>query len=174
MVVLVILAGVVSCGGDAGGSADGDVAESAAGGLAICDVLSDEEVTQVLAGHDGGIVTSAGGSLVDGVDVYRCSYTAQREGVSDFDLLTVVVTTAANAELFDGVRPAAEPKRDTYSNFAVIDAGDGGYTYGDPDEMMVDVWQGTTAVTFELEADDAASHTDSLVALAVIVLSRTN
>jgi hypothetical protein len=177
--LMALLAGVACGGGDAGRTAGRDTGSTAgeaseATGLAVCDLLSDEEVTQVLPGHDGGIVTSAGGSLVEGIDVFRCSYTARKEGTAAFDLLNASVTVAATAELFDQVRPDAGAKRDAYDNFAEIVAGDGGYTYGDPDEMMVDVWQGTTAVALELVAADAASHTDRLVALAAIALSKAN
>jgi hypothetical protein len=177
--LMALLAGVACGGGDAGRTAGGGAGRTAgeaseATGLAVCDLLSDEEVTQVMPGHDGGIVTSAGGSLVEGIDVYRCSYTARKDGIAAFDLLNVSVTVAATAELFDQVRPDADPKRNAYDNFAEIESGDGGYTYGDPDEMMVDVWKGTTAVALELVAADAASHTDRLVALAATALSKAN
>lgn len=168
--VIAAVAGLTACGGgDSGGSVEGD--GSVGDGLAVCDLLTDAEVAEVLPDHDGGIVTAEGGSLIEGIDTYQCSYTTQGEEPTDFDLLTVIVNVAATPELFEQVRPAAGAKRDIYDSFAEIQAGDGGFTYGEPDDTMVDVWQGTTLVSLELLSDDAGTHTDRLASLASAALA---
>lgn len=170
--VIATVAGLAGCGGgDTGGSA-GDEAEATGGdGLAVCDLLTDAEVAGVLPDHDGGIITADGGSLIEGIDTYQCSYTAQGDDATDFDLLTVIVNVAATPELFDEVRPSPGAKRDIYDNFTEIQAGDGGFTYGEPDDTMVDVWQGTTLVSLELLSDEAGMRGEQLVALASTALA---
>jgi hypothetical protein len=44
--------------------------ERAPGALEPCALLSAEEVSTVLPGHDGGFVAKDGGSLVDGINTY--------------------------------------------------------------------------------------------------------
>jgi hypothetical protein len=39
-----------------------------------CELLTSEQVTTVLPGHDEGYVAKDGGSLIEGVDSYQCSY----------------------------------------------------------------------------------------------------
>lgn len=158
-IAVVALAG---CGGGADDT-EGDTAADSA--LAVCDLLADADVSQVLPGHDGGIVTADGGSLIEGVDTWQCSYTAQGGDPADFDLLTVVVTRASTPEQFEQVRPSAAAKRETYSQFSETEAGDG-YVYGEANDTMVDIWQGTTLVTIELVADDAAQRATQLILLA--------
>jgi hypothetical protein len=164
------VAGFTACGGGADSSGDGAGA-TAGDRLAVCDVLADAEVAEVLPDHDGGIVTADGGSLIEGVDTYQCSWTARGEDPADFDLLTVTVTIASTPALFDEVRPAAGVRRDTHDDFSEIQAGDGGFTYGEPDDRMVDVWQGTALVSLELVSDEAGTHADRLVSLATTALA---
>jgi hypothetical protein len=167
-----LIATVAALTGCGGGNAGGDEAATAgAAGLAVCDLLTDAEVAEVLPGHDGGIVTADGGSLIEGVDTWQCSYTAQGEDATDFDLLTVTVNVATTPELFDEVRPTPAVKRETYDNFTEIQAGDGGFTYGEPDDMMIDVWQGTTLVSLELRSDEAGTNGEQLVSLASAALA---
>jgi hypothetical protein len=163
-----VLGGLAACGGGADGASD---SEDAGDGLAVCELLTDAEVAEVLPDHDGGIVTADGGSLIEGVDTWQCSYTARGANAADFDLLTVIVTVASTVELFAEVQPTAGVKRDIYANFTEIQAGDGGFSYGEPDDTMVDLWQGTTLVSLELASDDAAAHADRLVTLASAVLA---
>jgi hypothetical protein len=168
----IAVAGFTACGGgDADSSAEDDAGAAAGDRLGVCDLLADAEVAEVLPGHDGGIVTADGGSLIEGVDTYQCSWTARGEAPADFDLLTVTVTIASTPELFDEVRPAAGVRRDVHDDFGEIDAGDGGFTYGEPDDRMVDVWQDATLVSLELVSDEAGTHADRLISLATTALA---
>ncbi len=139
-------------------------------GLAICDLLTDEEVASVLPGHDGGMVASSGGSLMEGVDSYQCSYSAVHG--EDFDLTTVIVTVASTAELFEQVKPTASVKRDIYDNFSELQVADGGFSYGESDDMKVEVWKGTSLVSVNLMSADAGSQAEALVGLASTLVER--
>jgi len=170
-----ILAGLVlalvGCGsGDAGADSAEDTSPS--GGLEVCGLLLPDEVTALLPGHDGGVETRSGESLVEGTSVYQCSYTAQGAGPADLHLLTLTATVASTPDVLAEVRPAAETRRDRYEIFSEVDAGDGGFSYGDAGDFMVDVWQGARLVSIELAVSGAADREDDLVALAVAALSR--
>jgi hypothetical protein len=159
-----------SPGGDAEtDSAAGDVAPA---GLAVCDLLMADEVTGLLPGHDGGVETRSGESLVQGASMYQCAYTSRGTEPADFDLLTLTVTVAATAEALAEVRPVAGDRSARYGIFREIQAGEGGFAYGDAGDFMVDAWQGSSVVSLELVVDGAADREDDLVALAVAALSR--
>jgi hypothetical protein len=72
-------------------------------GLDVCTLLSSDQVSMVLPGHDGGSVTHSGGSLLKGVDAYQCSYS--RIADNDFRLLTVILNVASTDELFAEIKP---------------------------------------------------------------------
>jgi hypothetical protein len=46
--------------------------------IAPCDLLTAEQVATVLAGSDEGMAVKTGGSMIDGVDAYQCSYSNTR------------------------------------------------------------------------------------------------
>ena len=51
-----------------------------------CELLTSEKVTTVLPGHDKGYVAKDGGSLIEGVNTYQCSYSND-----NYDLFTVII-----------------------------------------------------------------------------------
>ena len=170
LMFLFVLCAVAACGD---GAAEGDPVQTAAAegdGIAICDLLTDAEVSGVLPGHDGGDVAKSGGSMVAGVDSYQCSYSAVQG--SEFNLMTVIVTVASSAELFDSIKPTASVTREIYDNFREIQIADGGFLYGAPDDMKVDAWKGASVISLELMTPQAESHGDALVALASTVAAK--
>lgn len=171
LIVASMALAAIGCGsGDAGSDSAAEAAPSS--GLDVCGLLMPDEVTALLPGHDGGVETRSGGSLVEGTSVYQCSYTAQGAGPADLHLLTLTATVASTPEVFAEVRPAAEARRDRYEQFREVDGGDGGFSYGDAGDFMVDIWQGARLVSIELVVSGAADREDDLVALAVAALSR--
>ena len=157
---------VSGCGGD-GASEE---TPASGGGIQICDLLTDEEVSTALPNHDEGFVASSGGSLMEGVDTYQCSYSAQ-EG-ERYDLMTVIVTVGSDPEQFeDWIRPSRSSK-EAYGNFRELEITDGGFLYGEPEDMKVDVWEGTTLISLNLMAPGAESRSGALVELASRIVAK--
>ncbi len=78
----------------------------AATGMDPCALLSDAQVAEVLPGAKAGMNTHSGGSLIDGVDAYQCTW------INDSaDMLTVILNVARNAERFADIRPGDGVRR---------------------------------------------------------------
>jgi len=82
------------------------------------------------------------------------------------------VTVASTDELFESIKPTASVMRDIYDNFREVDVADGGFVYGEPDDMTVDAWKGRAVISLELMTPDAETHADDLVALASTVAAK--
>ncbi|OGU76341.1 MAG: hypothetical protein A2V93_06340 [Ignavibacteria bacterium RBG_16_34_14] len=90
------------------------------GDIVPCELLTAEQVETVLPGSDEGYTTMSGGSLMEGVDSYQCSYTNDK-----FDLFTVIVHVAVTGKDFDWIKPK-ESIRDSYEDARDLNIGDGG------------------------------------------------
>lgn len=155
------------------GDGSGQDAQTAADGsdIEVCDLLTDEQVSSVLPGHDGGFVAASGASMSEGISSYQCSYSAHRPG--DFDLLTLVLTIASDPEDFEQwVKPSRFSREEGYPDLRDLEIGDGGMLFGDPDDVEVEVWKGLTLISLALMAPGAKSRSDALVDLAAVVAAK--
>jgi hypothetical protein len=154
-----------------GGRGDGKdaprpVATDSGGGGAVqpCQLLGAEQVATVLPGHDEGFVAKEGGSLIDGVDAYQCSYSNP-----DGDLLTVILNVAVDGERFEKIKPSGFAMG---SGARKLDVADGGWLRGEEDDMKATVLKGHTVIDLELLASDAGQRKDALVDLARAVAAK--
>ena len=159
------------CGGGSGPAPATIASEAADDGdgdsFGICRMLTTEQVASVLPGHDGGMVTSAGGSLIEGVDSYQCSYTAMRE--SDVDLLTVVVTIAPDDALYEQIKPSGF----AFDDEDAIDVGNGGWVKDDvPGEFGVVAKKNRAVLRLDLMAGDAQGKSAEMLTLAQAVAAK--
>jgi hypothetical protein len=133
--------------------------------IAPCDLLTAEQVATVLAGSDEGMAVKTGGSMIDGVDAYQCSYSN-----TDLDMLTVTIHVATDNTLFTEIEPR-RPMSELYDEIREIEVGEGGWLYGDPTEMKLTASQGDAVIELELMTADAGESGDALVALGDAVVS---
>ncbi len=126
-------------------------------GLKPCELLTNDQVTTVVPRHDGGFQVHAGGSLIQGVDAYQCSYSNE-----SLDLLTVILNVAVDDRRFSQIKP--DPS--AYGKATKLDIADGGWLRGEDDDMKVTVLRGRTVIDLELLAADAREKTDAIVELA--------
>jgi len=171
--LLVALLAVFACGGSDRTPEADDTVTADPNALQICELLTDDEVSTVLPGHDGGMVASSGGSLVDGIDTYQCSYTAFRDG--DPGLMTVIVSVAASEELFETIKPNASMHRD-FGGFREVEiAGGGGFVWlQPPGDLTVTAWKGWSEIELQLMVDESETHADALHALTSVVAAKIN
>jgi hypothetical protein len=171
--VVIVSLSFTACGGGNSGGAEsekGVASESPSGstGIAPCELLSADQVATVLANSDEGFVAKAGGSLIEGVDSYQCSYSNP-----DTDLFTVILTVAVDDERFEDIEPNPSTRRDMFpDSFREVDVGDRGWVSGQPDDMKLTAIQGRTVIDLELMASDAGEKTDALIALGVAIASQ--
>jgi hypothetical protein len=166
-----ILLGIVlaGCGSDSDvPSANGAaVAAEDTDSFGICRMLTDEQVTTVLAGHDGGEVTHSGGSMMDGVDSYQCSYTS--EANDQYSVLALVVSVASNPELLAKLRPSDF----LYSEDNRPEIADGAFVNDKMDgELGVTVIKGLHKIDLDLSSEDAHSRKQALLELAASVAGK--
>jgi hypothetical protein len=169
-----LLAGVVALAACSSGRSAARAAEekpgaeaTEAGGPAAlqpCRLLTGEQVARVLPEHDDGFVAKQGGSLIEGVDAYQCSY-SNPPG----DLLTVILNVAADAERFEKIKPSGFAMG---SDAKALEVADGGWLRGEADDTKVTVLKDLTVIDLELLAADAGQKTEALVELARQVASR--
>jgi len=131
-----------------------------------CKLLTSEQVTTVLPGHDDGFTANAGGSLMEGVDSYQCSYTNDK-----YDLFTVIVHVATNQEQFDWIKPKKSIS-EMYEDAVKLSVGDGGWLYGEQDDMKLKASIGYTVIELELMSQNAGEKGDAMVGLAKILISK--
>lgn len=134
--------------------------------IAPCELLTAEQVATVLADPDEGMAVKTGGSMIEGVDAYQCSYSN-----ASHDLLTVTVNVATDNTLFTEIEPR-RPMSELYDEIREVEVGDGGWLYGDPTEMKLTASQGDAVIALELMTADAGGSGDALVALGEAVASR--
>jgi hypothetical protein len=158
-----LVLGVVGCGGKPGGSAADTAAQAGAADLKPCQLLTADQVTTVLPGHDEGFVAHAGGSLVEGVDAYQCSYTD-----STSNILTVVVNRAADDARFETIKPDHVGEPDVQK----VGVADGGWVWGDDDDWKVQAVRGRSVIDIELMAPHAKQKSDQLVGIAGVVAAQ--
>ena len=136
------------------------------GGIEPCELLTSEQVSTVLPGHDEGYVAHSGGSLIEGVDSYQCSYSD--EGLS---LFTVILHVAVDKKRFDEIKLDPSTYRMDKS-VRELKIGDGGWLYGEPDDMKLKAEKGFTVLEFELLAKNAGDKKDKLVELASSIMKK--
>jgi hypothetical protein len=156
------------CGGEGKGTAaeqESAAVESAGGpGLDVCSLLSSEQVSTVLPGHDGGTVTHSGGSLLKGVDAYQCSYAKIAD--NDIYLLTVILNVASTDELFAEIKPTGSEGEEA------IPLGDGGWSRGDKKNWKITVMKDRTVIDLELIAPTAQEQSAQLLELARTIVGK--
>ncbi len=141
-------------------------ANRASEAIAPCDLLTTEQIATVLTGSDEGMAVTTGGSMIEGVDAYQCSYSN-----TDLDLLTVTVHVATDNTLVSEIEPR-RPMSELYDEIREIEVGDGGWLYGDSAEMKLTASQGDAVIELELMTADAGESSDALVALGDAVASQ--
>lgn len=163
---------LAGCGGPAEApsapTASAPVAEDDDGdSFGICRMLTAEQVASVLPGSDDGMVASAGGSLIEGVDSYQCSYTAVHG--TDMGLLTVIVTVAPNDELYEKIRVTGF----AFDDDDAVAVGDSAWKKDDSaDEFEVVVNKGRSVLRLGLMSADARSRSEQMLALARVVAGK--
>jgi hypothetical protein len=130
------------------------------GAIDPCALLDGEQVTSVLPGHDGGSIIQQGGSLLQGVDAFQCSWMAIAG--DDVRLLTLILNVASTDALFEQIRPSGFAREDD----APVTLGDGGWSGGEPDRWKVTVMKGRTLIDLELSVPAADRQSARLVELA--------
>lgn len=164
---------MAGCGGKEEASGAGSDATTAAvnGGdddadRGPCALLSGEQVTTVLPGHDGGSVMHSGGSLIKGVDSYQCSYT-RVEG-TDAQMFIVIVHKAADDAAFDAIKPGTSLHEDDEA----VQVGDAAWVYGDAQDLKLKMLKGQSIVELELMTPDAATRKGAVVELARVLAGK--
>lgn len=173
---LVVSAVLPGCGGggeterNAGEETPREETEASKGGsgIAPCELLSAAQVATVMSGADEGYVAADGGSLIDGVDSYQCSYSNP-----DTDLFTVILTIAESGERFEDIEPNPSLSRQMYPEaFREIQVGSGGWLAGEADDMKLTAVKGYAVIALELMAPDAGAKGDALVDLASAIAAK--
>ncbi len=133
----------------------------------VCRLLTAEQVARVLPGSDGGSVTHGGGSLIEGVDSYQCTYAAARD--ADVDLLTLIVTVAPDAALFERI----EVSGFAFDDDDAVAVGDSGWKRDDSaDEFEVVANKGRSVLRIALMAEGAQGKSEPMLALAQAVAAK--
>ena len=101
-----------------------------------------------------------------GVDSYQCSYSDEA-----YNLFTVIVHVAATKDDFDWIKPR-ESIGDDYKDARKLTAGDGGWLYGSPDDLKVEIVKGFTVIELNLSLENAGEKGDALVELAKILINK--
>jgi hypothetical protein len=141
-------------------------AKQASGAIAPCDLLTAQQIATVLADPDEGMAVKTGGSMIEGVDAYQCSYSN-----ANHDLLTVTVHVATDNTLFTEIEPR-RPMSELYDEIREIEVGDGGWLYGDLTEMKLTASQGDAVIELELMTADVTESGDALIAVGDAVASQ--
>ena len=159
----IILAG---CGadGDATSAIGAAAAAEEADSFGICQMLTDEQVDTVLTDHDGGEVAHAGGSMMEGVDSYQCSYTSDTD--DGYSVLALVVSVASSPELLARIRPS----NFLYGEDDRVDIADGAFVNDKMDgELGITVIKGLHKIDLDLSSEDAHSLRQEMLGLAATV-----
>lgn len=170
---LVISTMVLACGGGEetpstaiSTTNSSNVASRSSEAIDPCDLLTAEQVATVLTGSDEGMAVKTGGSMIEGVDSYQCSYSN-----TDLDLLTVTIHVATDNILFTEIEPR-RPMSELYDEIREIEVGDGGWLYGGPTEMKLTAGHGDAVIELELMTAGAGESGGALVALGDVVASQ--
>jgi hypothetical protein len=163
--LILLFSFILACGNE-GRNKDLEEENPGSSEIVPCELLTIEQVKTVLPGSGEGFTASSGESLMKGVKSYQCSYSDEK-----YHLLTVIVHVASAKEDFDWIKPR-ENIGDDYKDARKLNIGDGGWLYGDPEDMKVKVVKGYTVVELNLSSDDASEKGDSLIELASIVVKK--
>lgn len=157
-IVLLLAALLVACQPQGDTAQAGPAAtEAGGGGLRPCELAPQPLVQAVLPEADAGSTQQAGGSLIQGIDSYQCSF-VNRSG----DLLTVIVHVAQGAELFKELA-IGSAVRDSYRR---VDIGDEGWVQSSADEIKLKAVKKLQRIELNLLAAGAAGREAQLVELA--------
>jgi hypothetical protein len=149
-----------------GVSKDQNIANENFEDINLCELLSKDQVETVLPGADEGYTAARGESLMKGVKSYQCSYNNDK-----YDLFTVIIHVASSEKDFDWIKPKKNI-RDSYEDAKELKIGDGGWLYGNPDDMKVEVSKGFSVIQLELSCENAKEKSDALVELAQILVKK--
>jgi hypothetical protein len=133
------------------------------GDIKPCELLTPAQVSTVLPKADKGFVAANGESLIPGVKSYQCSYVNP-----ETHLLTVVVTVAADDASFAKIAPSAS----SHEDHRKVAVGDGGWVFGDPNDLKVEAVKGRTLIDLHVMAPGAQQKADQLVELARAVAKK--
>ena len=137
--------------------------EAGGGGLRPCELAPQPLVQAVLPEADAGSTQQAGGSLIQGIDSYQCSF-VNRSG----DLLTVIVHVAQGAELFKELA-IGSAVRDSYRR---VDIGDEGWVQSSADEIKLKAVKKLQRIELNLLAARAAAREKPLIDLTRAIAQR--
>ncbi|MGE5805526.1 MAG: hypothetical protein ACM34M_07015, partial [Ignavibacteria bacterium] len=62
--------------------------------------------------------------------------------------------------------------RESYEDAKKLQIGDGGWLYGNPDDMKVEVAKGFSVIQLELSSDKAKEKGNALIELAAILVKK--
>ncbi|MGE5861236.1 MAG: hypothetical protein ACM34J_11820 [Ignavibacteria bacterium] len=157
---------VVSGNASKNGELIEDTKNLTANDLVPCELLTAEQVETVLPGSDEGYTAASGNSLMEGVKSYQCSYNNDK-----YDLFTVIIHIASSEKDFEWIKPK-KSIRESYEDAKKLQIGDGGWLYGNPDDMKVEVAKGFSVIQLELSSDKAKDKGNALIELAAILVKK--
>lgn len=123
--------------------------------IAPCELLNSEQVESVLPGHDSGYSPLTGGSLIDGIKSYQCTYTNDQS-----EILLVILHVAADKQKLEWI------KSHTVSLTKEINIGDGGWISSDSTEIKLVATKGLKVIKLNLISLQAEQKKDKLIKLA--------
>jgi hypothetical protein len=142
-------------------SEDGAGKDTFGDDIAPCNLLKSEQVEGILPGHDGGHSPLSGGSLMDGIDSYQCTYTNDQS-----EILLVLLHVAADKAKLDWI------KSHSVSLTKEISIGDGGWISTDATEIKLVATKGLKVVKLQLISSKAEQKNDRLIELASDLLEK--
>ncbi len=142
-------------------SEDNSGKDKSGGDTAPCELLNSEQVESILPGHDEGYSPLSGGSLMDGIDSYQCTYTNDQSGI-----LLVILHIAADKEKLDWI------KSHSVSLTKEINIGDGGWISSDTTEIKIVATKGLKVIKLQLISSEANKKKDKLIKLASDLLTK--
>lgn len=138
------------------------LAAAGPGDIKPCELLTPAQVATVLP-ESKPYVAANGESLLKGVKSYQCSYSDPA-----INLLTVIVTVAADDAAFEKIAPS----KSRHEDHRPVAIGDRGWVFGEEDDLKVAAVKGRTLIDLELMAPGAGRKADALVELARAVAKK--
>jgi len=135
--------------------------------LGICTILGADQISTVLPGHDGGVAVHSGGSMMEGVDSYQCSYTSEQNG--EYRVFTLVVSVAESDDLMAKIKPSGM----LYSEQQQAAIADGAFISDHmDDEIKITVIKGRKKADLDLLTPDAATMREQMLLLTEAVAAK--
>lgn len=138
--------------------------EDGSGRAQPCELLSAEQIATVLPGADAGYVAARGGSLIEGIDSYQCSYSDP-----EMNMLLVMFHTAATDALFDEIKPKDPTWIVGEANVQPVQIGDGGWVYTS-DDLKLTASRGRLVIELALDSPNEAEQGTALTNLGSALL----